>query len=607
MSEASIRLFISYSHRDETLRQQLDKHLAPLKAQKIVEAWHDRQIQAGDEWAGEIDENLNRADIILLLISPDFVASNYCYNIELTQAMQRHETGEAIVVPVIIEPCDWSWLPFAKLQAFPKDGKAVTTWGNQNEAFLDVAMGLRKKAQALFEQRQAATTQKNAQHEQYLKKVESSLADKLISDIERDTLDELRDDLGLTAEEATVLERQATGPQPDREKSLQNYRKTLTRLIEKGSFPFSAEIRNELDARRKDLGLSLEEAQRIETSLLSEVAVPHPVQQHATAAVVPPSPEVPATTPRPTTTPPITYKPGAILQGQSGWFCAVKSVAVSPDGQIIASGDEANLIKLWNRNTGQEIRSLAGHSGGVVGLAFSPDGEWLASGSTDETVKLWQWGTGALNATLSGHSGVVTSVAFSRDGEWLASGSSDNTCRLWEAKTGQGQATIEQSDDVVSVEFSPDNRFLTILSTWEIALYNLDTKEARRLKMDAGNAARASLAISPDGETLAVGTQDGAIELWDVRTGSCRHTFSAHKSSFLDGAIESIAFSPNGEILASGGANNSDKTIKLWNPTTCELRQTLEGHQKGISALAFSPDGQTLISGSYDQTVRIWC
>src|SRR5689334_10065080 len=110
MEDKSVKLFISYSHRDEELKQQLDKHLASLKRQKVIEAWHDRKIEAGMEWAKQIDNNLNKADIILLLISPDFIFSNYCSEIEMEQAIKRHEAGEAIVVPIIIEPCDWTWL-----------------------------------------------------------------------------------------------------------------------------------------------------------------------------------------------------------------------------------------------------------------------------------------------------------------------------------------------------------------------------------------------------------------------------------------------------------------------------------------------------------------
>ncbi len=298
MPEESVRLFISYSHRDETLRQQLDKHLAPLKGQKIVEAWHDRQIQAGDEWAGQIDENLNNADIILLLISPDFVASNYCYNIELAQAMKRHENGEAIVVPVILEPCDWSWLPFAKLQAFPKDGKAVTIWSNQNEAFLDVVMGIRRQAQSLFEQRRQQAAQEKEAKARFLQKLEGALADQVISDIERDTLDELREELGLTPEAAAELERQASASYRKNEKARDNYRKTLTKLLEKGAYPFSEEIRKELALRQQDLGLNEEDVRRIEQPILAEAEAKY--QEKLQAAAGQQRPSAAATeTPRP--------------------------------------------------------------------------------------------------------------------------------------------------------------------------------------------------------------------------------------------------------------------------------------------------------------------
>lgn len=130
MPEESVKLFISYSHRDEVLRRQLDKHLAPLQRQRVITAWNDREIKAGMNWANQIDDNLNKADVILLLISPDFVASDYCSNIELEQAMKRHHAGNAIIVPVVLEPCDWAWLPFGKFQAFPRDAKAITTWTN---------------------------------------------------------------------------------------------------------------------------------------------------------------------------------------------------------------------------------------------------------------------------------------------------------------------------------------------------------------------------------------------------------------------------------------------------------------------------------------------
>ena len=139
-----VEIFFSYSHRDEKLRQRLDIYLAGLRQQNVISDWSDRKILAGDEWAEEIDARLNSAQIILLLISPDFIASRYCYNIEMERAMERHEKGEARVVPVILSACDWQDLPFAKLQALPSGGSPITSSRNRNEAFNNVALGVKR-------------------------------------------------------------------------------------------------------------------------------------------------------------------------------------------------------------------------------------------------------------------------------------------------------------------------------------------------------------------------------------------------------------------------------------------------------------------------------
>lgn len=136
-------VFFSYSHRDEELRDELAMHLSMLKRQGIIAAWHDREITAGSDWVGEIDNHLNSASVILLLISANFLASDYCYDLELGQAMKRHEVGEATVIPIILKPCDWSGAPFGKLQALPKNAKPITRWDDRDEAFLNVAQGIR--------------------------------------------------------------------------------------------------------------------------------------------------------------------------------------------------------------------------------------------------------------------------------------------------------------------------------------------------------------------------------------------------------------------------------------------------------------------------------
>jgi tetratricopeptide (TPR) repeat protein len=138
-----VSIFISYSHKDERFRERIVSQLLILQRQGLIEAWSDRQISPGTEWAEDIDQHLLEARLVLLLISPDFMASEYCYDIELRQAMKNHEERVAIVLPIIIRPTDWTDSSFAKLQALPKGGKAVTTWSNRDEAFLDIQIGIK--------------------------------------------------------------------------------------------------------------------------------------------------------------------------------------------------------------------------------------------------------------------------------------------------------------------------------------------------------------------------------------------------------------------------------------------------------------------------------
>lgn len=145
----AIDVFLSYSHADECMRDKLEKHLAIFRRRGVITIWHDRKILAGEEWAGNIDEQINVADIILLLVSADFLSSDYCYSIEMERALQRHEEGEACVIPVILRPCYWQEAPFGKLQALPEDAKPITTWSNDDEAYLSVAQGIRSVVEKL--------------------------------------------------------------------------------------------------------------------------------------------------------------------------------------------------------------------------------------------------------------------------------------------------------------------------------------------------------------------------------------------------------------------------------------------------------------------------
>lgn len=144
-----IKLFFSYSHKDEELRDELEKHLIMLKRQGVISTWYDRKIDAGSALDKEIDDNLKDSNIILLLISVDFLASDYCYDIEMKESLKMHQNKQAVVVPVILRSCDWTSAPFSKLMALPTDGKSITTWGDKDSAFVNVAKGIKNIATKL--------------------------------------------------------------------------------------------------------------------------------------------------------------------------------------------------------------------------------------------------------------------------------------------------------------------------------------------------------------------------------------------------------------------------------------------------------------------------
>src|SRR5918911_929130 len=141
-------VFFSYSHKDEQLRDDLEVQLTMMKREGLIEVWHDRRIVAGSDFGKAISNKLEEGDIVLLLVNPDFLASDYCWGVEMTRAMERHQAGEATVIPVILRACEWHRAPFGKLLATPTDGKPVMAWADRDTAFLDVARQIRSAVEA---------------------------------------------------------------------------------------------------------------------------------------------------------------------------------------------------------------------------------------------------------------------------------------------------------------------------------------------------------------------------------------------------------------------------------------------------------------------------
>ncbi|MEY3218653.1 MAG: hypothetical protein RIT27_10 [Pseudomonadota bacterium] len=198
-----LKLFFSYSHEDESFKNKLNKHLKMLQHLNIISAWQDRDISAGSEWEAEILGNLEQADIILLLVSDNFLASDYCWGKEMERALQRHEEGTARVIPIILKPVDgWYQAPFGKLQALPKDAKPISTWSNEDEAYANIAAGIRKVAENMSKNSKI-TSNKSAQ------KTETESGSSKSRRLQR-RIDELESQLDLISKRLSLLKSSET-------------------------------------------------------------------------------------------------------------------------------------------------------------------------------------------------------------------------------------------------------------------------------------------------------------------------------------------------------------------------------------------------------------
>ena len=284
---------------------------------------------------------------------------------------------------------------------------------------------------------------------------------------------------------------------------------------------------------------------------------------------------------------------------------SILSVAVSPDGQLLATGDVNGQIRLWQMSTGKPLLTFKGHDNWIRSVAFSSDSQSLASGSYDRTIKLWDVSSGKCIKTYTGHNHGIASVIFSPDSQILASGSYDRSIKLWSVDNNTCLKTFsEHTDWVNSVAFSPDGQTLASGST-DHTVKLWDINQGKCIKTYTGHESGiASVAFSPmpinqvDGVVLASGSADCMIKLWSLRSDRCIQTFTGHREW-----INSIAFSFDGSTLASGSADN---TVKLWDVVSGVCLQTFTGHSNAVWSVAFHPRDLVLVSGSFDQTVRLW-
>ena len=300
------------------------------------------------------------------------------------------------------------------------------------------------------------------------------------------------------------------------------------------------------------------------------------------------------------------------LTGHAG---PVKAIAISPDGQLLASGSTDHSIKLWELGDGRllhtfpgrSLRFLSGHDAPVRALAFSGDGRTLISGSDDCTLKWWDLETRTFLQQTPEHGWSIASIAVSQNGRLVASGGGDGLVDLWELGSGTPIARLQKHRDAISsLLLSPDGK--TLISASDDSTIRLwDLEGDRIIRTLRGHNDRVSaVGISTNWLSLISASTDETIRFWDLSDGRVIDTFLAHRAG-----VTCLALAPNNRLLATGGEDNR---IKLWNLTQDDagrLRRTGERPLSllsawSVNAIAFSPDSRVLVSGSDDETIRIW-
>ena len=275
-------------------------------------------------------------------------------------------------------------------------------------------------------------------------------------------------------------------------------------------------------------------------------------------------------------------------------------VAISPDGELWATGGSDGIVRLWQKD-GTLLQTMEGHRGRVGTVTFINNATQIVSGSDDRTIKVWSK-DGRLLQTLAGHVDAVHDVDVSADGQTMATAGVDGVVKIWQTPPGEVMrydlinTFYTDSSELLSVDFSPDGKTLASGgSEGSVKRWDLDGKLLQELKGHSDGVS--SLAFSPDGTELVSGGRDGLIIYWDAITHQQIRAIEAHSTQVLD-----VTFRADGQQLVSG---SRDRTIKLWNAIGQPIA-TLEGHQSRIWDVQFTPSGEQLVSASNDRTIRLW-
>jgi WD40 repeat protein len=512
-----IACFYASSEQDTDLHKKFMQQLTPLIKTGVITYWHSGEISAGKNQEQEIEDHLQRADIVLLLISPDLISSEYYDNI-INQTLERCKTGNVRFIPIYLRPANWQDKRFAALTPLPTNGQPVILFPNHDSAFLDIAKGIERVTEEL------KTVSIKKPSVVPLQKLINAILQKDKQSFLQFPLQKLYIPLLLVL---VVMS-----------SSLIVYRaaRTTTQLGSPTSTPCGSIHDHLLCTYNGHKGQEVYDVSwspsgnRIASSGYDKtIQVWDPTN-------------------------------GNTFFSYTNHSEAVSAVAWSPVGTSLASASYDGTVQVWD-TTGSPLRTYRGHisSDQVLAVAWSPDGKRIASGSQDGTVQIWNVSTGQTIVTYKGHispdgtRNKVNAVAWSPDGKRIASGGYDKTIQIWDAQTGRTSRVYkEQPGSVVAVAWSPNGNFIASSGGGMVKVWNPDTGVS-----SLTFAAQAwSITWSPRNKFIAIGTNDGTIQELDSLQGTPIFTYIGIAS-----AVYTVAWSPEGTRIASGSA---DGMVRIW-------------------------------------------
>ena len=589
----SLDVFISYSRGDSDLARKLNNELQ-LQGKTT---WFDQEsIASGSDFAREIEQGIQSSDNFLFILSPQAINSPYCtmeveYAANLNKrfvTLLHRSVNSADLHPELAKV---QWIDFNQ-----NDGDFNANF-NQLIRTLDTD---REHLQnhTKWSQRSLEWEQKNKTKDLLLRGSELAIAEAWLKDIQTQKKQPVATEL----QKAYIAESSA-----EKRKNKMLLRGAVVGALSIMTLATIVTTLKTIEANKQTAIARLEEnAGRVQTLLdadpLEALILAIKATGESASASSEVGPETLAKVQSSLRDAAGDARERNLLTGQAG---GVNSLALSPDGKILASAGKDGTIRLWDTSgypIGQPIDLLPnGHKIALNSVGFSPDGKTIVSGGADGTISFWDISGKLMGQRFKGHQGDVWSIRFSPDGKTIVSSGSDGTIRLWDTSGNPvGEPFTGHQGGIRSIALSPDGK--TIVSGGKDKTVRLWTRQGLLIGQPwTGHEDEvASVAWSPDGKTIASGSNDGQIRLWNTSGKLITQPFKGHEGAW----IRSLAFSPTGRAIVSGGF---DGTISVWdirgNPL---LGHPLIGHVGSVESVVLSPDGKTIFSSDDKGTIRLW-